>query len=69
MVDYVPLLAQFAKVLQALKGDLFLGPTLSIQFPTTLRLDRLTVENGQGAGTTADYKQLGLCSDESDRIG
>jgi hypothetical protein len=62
MVDYVPLLAQFAKFLQALKGDLFLGPTLSIQFPTTLRLDRLTVENGQGAGTSADYGQLDYSS-------
>lgn len=62
MVDYVPLLAQFAKFLQALKGDLFLGPTLSIQFPTTLRLDRLTVENGQGAGTSADYRQLDYSS-------
>jgi len=61
-VDYVPILAQFAKFLQALKGDLFLGPTLSIQFPTTLRLDRLTVENGQGAGTTADYRQLDYSS-------
>jgi len=58
MVDYVPVLAQFAKALEALQGGLFLGPTLSIQFPTTLQLDRLTVENGQGTGTAEDYKHL-----------
>ena len=62
MVDYVPVLAQFAKALQALKGNLFLGPTLSIQFPTTLQLTRLTVENGQGAGTSEDYKNLDYSS-------
>src|SRR5205085_10690972 len=33
MVDYVPVLAQFAKALEALKGELFFGPTLSLQFP------------------------------------
>ena len=55
MVDYVPGLAQLAKALQAIKGDLFIGPTLSIQFPTTLRMDHLTVDGAQGPGTTADY--------------
>ena len=62
MASYVPVLAQFAKFLQALKGDLFLGPTLSIQFPTTLEMDYLTVANGQGQNTTEDYKQLDYTS-------
>ena len=58
MVDYVPLLAQFARAMQAIKGDLFVGPTLSVLFPTTLRLDSLTVEGGQGAGSVAQYERL-----------
>jgi hypothetical protein len=55
MVSYVPLLAQFAKAMQAIKGDLIVGPTVSVLFPTTLRLNRFTVDGGQGLGTTADY--------------
>ena len=54
----MPLLAQFAKALQALKGDLFVGPTLSIQFPTTLGLNRLIVEGGRGPGTVPEYENL-----------
>lgn len=58
MANYVPVLAQFAKALQAIKGELFLGPTLSLQFPTTLRLSSMVVNGGQGAGTSNPYGQL-----------
>jgi hypothetical protein len=62
LADYVPVLAQFVKALQAIKGDLVVGPTVSVQFPTTLSLRHFTVEGGQSAGSTADYGQLDYTS-------
>jgi hypothetical protein len=62
MVDQVPLLAQFAKALEALKGELFFGPTLSLQFPTTLGLRSLVVDGGQGADSSNQYGQLSYTS-------
>jgi hypothetical protein len=62
MVDFVPVLAGFVKALQAIKGDVFVGPTLSVQFPTTLRLNHMIVEGGQGIGSSAAYGQLDYTS-------
>lgn len=58
LVDAVPVLGNFVKLLEKIKGDLSFGPSIGFGIPVDLSLQKFTVEGGQGPGTTADYGSL-----------
>ena len=58
LVDAVPILGSFVKLLEKIKGDLSFGPSIGFGIPVDLSLQKFRVEGGQGPGTTADYGSL-----------
>jgi len=58
LVDAVPILGDFAKLLEKIKGDLSFGPSIGLGIPVDLSLQKFTVEGGQGPNTKAVYDTL-----------
>ena len=59
LVDAVPVLGKFVKLLEKIKADLSCGPSIGLGIPVDLSLQKFRVEGGLADGNkTADYDSL-----------
>ena len=58
LVDYVPPLASFVKLLHTIKGELAFGPTFGIAMPVTLSMDSLAVDGVKYGSLAYDAQSI-----------